>query len=328
MLSIGGYVGYRSLVPSVAESTAPIEEEATALSVGSAAATPPPENNATLAVLEQAPETGETPAHFTVRCVDSDGTPVEGANVYTIYSWYDRSKPIGVAAERDYSAPCVTDGSGEAKAPVPEAFSSAGWSLNFFAHKPGISAGSKRLGVRGLSVDEIREEVYELEMMEVANITGRVILPEGYNAERVEIYLHSIFIDLRRGLHIPLFDSPSDVGPPAEYKVRVASDGSFTLRDIPHASSPRLYAHGPGLAEMRIGGHTHRIENGFEILIQREAAIEGYTLDAATSAPIPGVRVYAHPGRTGPVRLSNEIPFSTVSDSNGFYHINSLPDVT
>jgi len=267
---------------------------------------------------------GKELPRVTVKCVDTDGKPVAGAEVHL---FQHRKSPNAIT---DYvpSGPHRTDSNGVAVTAIAVDYDGGRFDRWFHARVPGKLVGA----LRWFRFDDspITEPVIRMEPSR--EVRGVVRVPEGIPARSARIRTLTL---------IAVGSDGSSLGPwypryhefsklrdvlPSLFDAAVGDDGSFVLRDLPSRLMLYLAAEGEGLGQAQWFNATlpeRRIPAVVEMVMAREAVAAGMVLGPG-GKPLPDaaitLRIDGSNASTGV-----QCAFETRSDADGRFRIGGLP---
>ncbi len=255
--------------------------------------------------------TGEsqTPAvegkSFNIRVKDESGKPIAGAEVALVYFGKTETRLLGST---------TTDTTGVASfknLPIREPYS-----LATVARIAGKSIGSHL----HYSLPSLRMRPFEITMVPSISISGEVSVPSGYDPTRVAVYAIAFEVRHAGSPKGPALPDSVVALLPWKYRVSLDKDGRYVLADLPSRGNIYLAAEGPGLGQSQ-AMLTDLQTSDSDVSMYPEGVIEGTLRDVA-GQPVAGMKVRAHPHRTGLLAVAN--PFEGQTDADGRYRIAGL----
>lgn len=261
----------------------------------------------------------------TVTCIDVDGEPVAGAEVYMF-----QGKGITGRAGYEPSGPHRTGAGGVAATAIAIDYRGGCFDRWFYARVPGKLVG----GLRWLRFDAngpAWPEKPVIRLQPSREIHGFVRAPEGVDVRtaRVRTLSLSALDDSRpSGSQLPRYFEFQGLRDTLRerFDATVGEDGTFVLKDVPTRALVYLAAEGPGLAQSQWFNALlpeRRIPDVVEMKMQREAALVA-TVTGPALQPLANVevkvRLESHDPHTG-VRCT----FEGRSDAAGHVRIGGLP---
>jgi hypothetical protein len=221
--------------------------------------TPAPEQSALAeqVPIEIAQDLDEPEAPFLLRCVDTNGGPVESAEVYFVHDKLNLSGTRMPTSTDEHAAtgygPYVTDADGFASLPY---FEEPDESIPYrvtdhysaYARVPGKLVGAWRY----TSWRRSEPDWNHIVLVESMQIRGTVVLPAGFEPRDVSVTVLILDIQDGRRPHAASFSASSKLHPPQWPEIFVATPdegGRFVLNDIP--KSGRFYLRPRGLDWLR-----------------------------------------------------------------------------
>lgn len=263
-----------------------------------------------------APASGET---LLIRCVDEQGNPVPGAEVY-LYEMFGKRLLYQSGSDlREFAhAPLKTDSKGEASF-TRHAKDGEPFAARLLARLPG-----KLVGGTALEASEFPKDApFEIKLHPSGRISGRVITSEGGSLARVKVrLLRWMLMQTERYEAFTAYPSLEHDQFPAFMETRPDAEGRFELSDLPASASAAVAAFGPGYGlaqQLSMPGHSSPLE----ITLEKEAFIEGTITEAGTGTPAAGARLTARPDPKTGIR-GDLIPYEALADAQGRFRIGSL----
>ncbi|MBL7647614.1 MAG: sigma-70 family RNA polymerase sigma factor [Candidatus Hydrogenedentes bacterium] len=277
-------------------------------------------------VVEAATPEAEKPEMLRLRCVDEEGKPVAGAEVYYVKCAYADTPTPGKSDPkiliREPFGPTNSDTDGFVKVPAVE--DSAEF-YQAYARVPNALVGT--WGYRPTS--QVLDWSKTITMVKSTRIAGTVRVPNGMDPSQVDINVLTVRIGLGVGRGGP-FEASSKYRPsfwPEVFSTRPARDGAFSIGDLPTGHSYYLAFTGAGLGEAQRFDFNANGETPLDVEMFPEATISG-TVRYAAGGPAADVPVFAHPFSGQDMKLGFITAFETRTDALGRYTFKGLPDVS
>jgi hypothetical protein len=260
-----------------------------------------------------------------VLCVDSDGKPVEGAEVHLF-------QQLGEAGNGRYLhfGPLKSDADG--KALFSQAIFSGSLG-NFdrwmYARVPGKLVGVGR-SARWISRRSIINPEARVKMMPSRPVEGRVTVPKGFDPGNVTVKVRTMNITTGEGdwayesfprqVNFPGLDTSL----PHIFETRPDANGRIRFDDVAFRGHLYLVTSGKGLgeAQWRNDWESRSFDQPIEITIERERTLSGRVL-SPTGEPVAGVEVLARIASNAPSMYLST--FRSVTDDAGRFEILGLP---
>lgn len=276
-----------------------------------------------LAAVVARPVAAETPSSpsegnpFLVRCVDEQGSPVAGAEVYLYEKLGDRLMYQGSFGLPEFAyGPLKTDPKGEAEFPL-RSKNGEPFTARILARLPGKLVGGTY--ANGFP----KTPPFEVKLHPSGKISGRVSVGGGGDLSKARVrLLRWMLMNTQRYEAFSAYPSIDHDFVPAFMETRPDAEGRFELGDLPANSSAAVAGFGPGFGltqALSMPGHSAPIE----ITLEKEAVIEGKIADAETGAPAAGARITARPDASKNPG-GDLIPYEAVADASGRFRIGSL----
>jgi hypothetical protein len=279
---------------------------------------------ALLFVLPDEPSTKPSTPGVAMQCVDAEGKPVAGAEVYLFQS-------KGGAGKRYVgSAKLTTDGQGRAICPDAIFSDPSGkYDRWMYARVPGRLVGAAR-STRWPNRKPTNPEG-RIEMVRSCSVEGRVSVPKGFDPTKVSVQVRTLHIltgsgpldyqSFPRELTFPGLDTAL----PQIFECRPDATGKIRFDDIPERGRLYLFTKAEGLGEAQWMNQRGSFDVPIALELGRESFVSGLVL-TPDGKPAPGMKVSArlaprNPGKT--IYLSS---FETVTDANGLFTIHGLPE--
>lgn len=267
---------------------------------------------------------GEETESVTVRCIDTGGHAVAGAEVYLVQ--VDRRSPPMQFAERPgdmevFSSGPVTSGSdGIARFhDIPVIHEGArirfNQDRNAYARMPGKAVGAMaRDQTRGQGSNEL-----SVTMVPSIDVRGTVTVPEGFEPNDVNVRIIGFrvlgFLNPQSGK----FSYKEELPWKNLFEAVPDDDAAFLIPDLPSDGAVYLAAEAPGLAQAQFAAFETATLGPIEFAMTAEAVIEGRLSFGEDDGPAPGFTVTARPHH-GPVTE----PFSALTQEDGSFRIEGL----
>ena len=213
----------------------------------------------------------------TITCVDTDGRPVAGAEVFLRGSFKE-----GDTWRRIAPPPIKTDERGVARFANLSAASADAGGLDVYARVPGELAG---IQYQTATVVDGRpwDEPFKLVMHPTRVLPVRVTdLPPSAKMSALRarvVRLNNLLVDGpgRGGQFAPVIWLSDPTSWPETFEYAVGDDGAFEVRDVPANASVTIVVEGPGIATAFISYHPKAPGAGNELTaaLAPEAVIEG-----------------------------------------------------
>lgn len=257
-----------------------------------------------------------------VRCVDRQGNPVAGAEVYVLTG----KGPAGLSSSREADGPLTTDADGRVALPLHDlryGVDPGSWSV--YARVPG-----KLAGCYGRLVHEEPRSL-DLVMKPSLQVTGLVTVPEGFDLRDVAIeVLHFRYSASGPGdlqMYSPSLRLREASGAaavsafPPFFAAVPDRRGGFVVADVPSDAAFYLTSYAKGLAETQF--HTLDSTNieKVDLTMTPEAAISGFVRRASGNRPVGRARVSAKCLNSGGVQLA----YTAETGPDGSFYIDGLP---
>jgi RNA polymerase sigma factor (sigma-70 family) len=273
----------------------------------------------------------------TVTCVDPDGAPVPGVDVYLIHSERESGSFTFPAPSRDLIAhsagPVHTDAQGRAEFNgFPQLSRARMGTRQVYARLPGQGVAFD--SAHGMSEDP---SDFELTMQPVTTLSGRVQMPEGFDPQTLTVELMTLMVtDIGRMPPVssitPYNEGTSDRFPDV-FKVNPNADGAFAINDVPTTANVYMRAYGPGLATTQRWGTLDDI-NPISFRLEPEAILEGVVYMGPSQRPAANAlveaRMITERDQRGRLKKGTGtlLSFYTSTDAEGRYRFEqNLPEV-
>jgi beta-lactamase regulating signal transducer with metallopeptidase domain len=268
-------------------------------------------------VAAQQPTLSNSGTPLVIRCLDADGLPVAGAEIYLYVRPGKTLMYRGGAVSPNFAqGPVTTDTQGKASLTLPTSEDEP-----FFAN---VLACLPDRFVGGISLAELpKDGLLTVPMHPASKITGRVTLEGGGSLKDVKVRILRWTLmntDPQQGW--ALYPSLENIPAPSFVEVKPDDGGHFELRNVPANSSTAVAALGPGFGltqALSLPGHASPLN----ILLRKEGIIEGTLIDADTGKPAIGAKITARPDPRGGLR-GDLIPYEAITDSLGRFRIDAL----
>lgn len=266
------------------------------------------------------------PETIVLTCVDIDGNPVSGAEVYAFHYSYSMPymqppvRPDQVS--RTPFGPIYADDAGRIEIPRPTDISIVGAGVMAYARVPGELVGAWDSG----AMLQKRPNWDRIVLGPSREVDGRVLLPERYPVDKVTITLLALRVNDRVSPYGASFAVSDKLIPPLWpelFTTRPDATGSFRLFDLPKDGAFYLAAYAPGLGEKQFYSLAPREVGEILLEMKPEAVIHG-SVRYENGAPAPSVPVLARPrGANDEIGISS--PFVTSTKPDGTFQLNGLP---
>ncbi|HSI84288.1 MAG: carboxypeptidase regulatory-like domain-containing protein [Candidatus Methylacidiphilales bacterium] len=273
-------------------------------------------------------------AQMPILCVDQDGKPVAGAEVYLIVTphregqTFNPRKRVELDEKAFFMGPLKTDASGTATLKDARYDDKAKWAITTYARVPGKLAGASSQFMRKPGLADADSNSISVKMVPTMTVLGLIQAPEKVDVTQVKVTLRSWVagpFDAAFSGTYP-FNSPTNPRPhPWPHLVEFSPDaqGKVGITDVPVHSSLVLQANLPGYAEQT---YSYSQPNGvsdkvppFLMVMEREGILEG-TVRNAEGKPVADVLVQGG-GWSGSTRVTRYCK----TDASGHYRIEQLP---
>jgi beta-lactamase regulating signal transducer with metallopeptidase domain len=263
----------------------------------------------------------------TIECVDENGRPVPGADVYLV-DWSRLNGQPKVSAP----GPVKSGDDGVAKFTNLPNPSPLRGQLVAYARVPGKLAGLAEQSPDMLGGGPLDKPV-RLILRPAVLVRGRVAAPPGTDLRQAVVRVHSIGntqVDAGRitsggSLHTGWMKFAERLAHDV-FTFEVGADGTLELRDIPDNGGVTVSVEAPGLAREYAGaGLMRKRDPNFEINLRPQAVIEGKIKTPAGVALPPEATVRAtSDGR--PARIGHNVPFEIAPGPDGSFRFDRLPE--
>jgi RNA polymerase sigma-70 factor (ECF subfamily) len=325
---------------SVASSAAPSEEIATnavraPLEVVETSASVLEESEMTLtradAVESTMPAPEEEEEMLRLRCVDEQGKPVAGAEVYHMRIVVSTPPMLQTNRPEDTVrqpfGPVRSDGKGYVEVPATHKISasSSGYA-SAYARVPGRLVGLWQNGPRSREITGWDSIV----MVPSTRIGGVVKVPEGFDATKVSARILTIRISMGDFPFDKSMTVSSKYQPPLWPKLFEKSpsrDGAYSFEDIPSGHTCYLEFTAPGLGEAQRYNFKAYEDEAVDVELLPEASVSG-TVRHATGEPAVDVPVFACPHGGPDSSIGVISAFQARTDARGTYMMKGLPEET
>jgi len=260
------------------------------------------------------------PAGASLRCVDQDGRPVVGAEVYFTHIVNDAPTMVRTFGKNSSRAtdigPVSADADGRVALPVLDESEDPERELLFaYARTPGEKVGAWRRAESGQSS--------ELIMVDGTAIEGRVEVPEGFIPADATVQVLTLAVldgKSRYGTPFPA-SHDGEVRWSELFSTRPDGSGRFLFHDLPKSGRIYLAANAPGLAETQFMSFDPANAGTVKLDMPPEGIIEGTVRFSDTGKPATGYSVYARTRSAGGVAH----PHATVVERDASFRIHGLP---
>ena len=283
--------------------------------------------------IAQAPDEPEDP--FLLRCVDTNGDPVEGAEVYLVHRKTNTPGMRMGANAQEWSrtgyGPHLSDADGIASLPhIEEPDESIPYSITesytAYARLPGKLVGAWRYTSRGRSEPDWNHVI----LVESMRVEGTVLLPAGFDPRDVSVRALRVSIlngKSRFGSGFSMSERPHPPLWPELFAATPDDGGRFALNDIPKVGTYNLAATGAGLGEKQFLSRDPEVDSDIEMELVVEGRIAGTLLYSPSGTPASDVAILARPsGRYQGRILGNTSAFVTRTDYAGRFTFTGLPE--
>jgi hypothetical protein len=255
-------------------------------------------------------------------CVDAEGQPVAGAEVYLFQ--------FGGAPNRyQQFGPFKSDGQGKAVC-TKAIFSNdlGNFDRWIYARIPGRLVGVSRTA-KWTNRNVINPE-FEVKLQPSGSIKGQVTVPDGFDCTKVTVRVKTLLITTGRGDfefqmfprddHFPGLDSAL----PEILECHPNAAGEIRFADVPARGKFCLVTAGDGLAEAQWRNERNPIDDPIELTIPRDGPLSGRVLTPEGN-PAAGIKIAARLTLVGTSRVYYLSTFRAVSNENGEFTIRGLP---
>jgi beta-lactamase regulating signal transducer with metallopeptidase domain len=271
-------------------------------------------------IVENGPSEKADP--LTIVCVDADGNPVPGAEVYLVENVY---RP----AQTNVVGPAKADDMSVVRFPgISKVHEDRGWARHVYARLPGRMAGVGEHSYTPGWSHELPEDPFKVRLAEIGEVRGSISVPKGFLPQDVTIRLLGMQVP---GLKIPARYSsftPHDVAKPNKrfwpetFERQADREGRFVFKNIPAGARVYLAAEGPGLGQAQFMSNNPMELRQISMVVAPEGVIEGTLRYKDTGKPAEGIAIAAFPQGI----LKWQEPFETTVRLDGSYRIDGLPD--
>ncbi|MFO1096043.1 MAG: carboxypeptidase regulatory-like domain-containing protein [Planctomycetaceae bacterium] len=255
-----------------------------------------------------------------VVCVDADGKPVAGAEVYV----FQHDGPL--PGRYVQSGPFTTDAEGHVAGVKPIVRDEAGnFDRFYYARVPGKLVGVGRSMKWKGSSD--RNPEGRIEMRPSRTLAGKVTMPKGADPTKLTVRVQVVHVITGDGGFFDYQSWPRDdffpglnTALPEIFERRPAVDGSFEFADVPVRGRLTILSHGAGFGEAQWSNfQTSNFDNPIDLLIVPEGVLSGRVV-SPEGTPVQGAEVSARRDD----RASYSSTTRATTDRNGEFQLRGL----
>jgi beta-lactamase regulating signal transducer with metallopeptidase domain len=295
----------------------------------------PTSDRPTRAENEQSPSAPVAPAKATpkaldkvvVSCVDSDGKPVPGAEVYLFQF-------AGPAEGGRFvqTGPFTTDAGGRAECSEATLYDGDKYDRWFYARVPGSLVGA------GRSAKWMNRAAFNTEgkviLQPSRTVEGRVIVPAGFDPTKVNVSVRTMAIMTGdRPFDFQTFTREDqfpglDTALPGIFESRPDADGQIRFSDVPERGRLYLVTRGTGLAEAQWSNYRNKdgqFPDPIFLDIREESLLTGRIL-SPDGKPAAGMKVNTRLSASGRRQNAYLSSFHAISDNDGRFAVHGLPE--
>ncbi len=262
-----------------------------------------------------------------VTCVDSDGKPISGAEVYLFQF-------TGPAEGGRFvqSGPFMTDDGGRAECSDATLYDGDKYDRWFYARVPGRLVGAGRTAKWTNRAAFNTESRVVLRPSRV--IDGRVVVPAGFDPAKVTVSVRTLQIMTGAGpMDYQTFTREDqfpglDKALPGIFECRPDAQGRIRFADVPERGRLYLVSRGAGLAEAQWSNSRNRDGQFPEPIlmeIEEESLLSGRVL-SPDGKPAAGMKVTARLSASGRRQNAYLSSFNAISDDDGRFVVHGLPE--
>jgi len=268
---------------------------------------------------------GESLESCRIDCVDKNGNPITGAEVYLVQMSADSFPVDPEDLKVSTFGPVQTDATGIAQFEVVP-LAGGYFQRSVYARAPGKSVGvGMQARIPGTT------DIYgssQIVMVASKDLRGHVSLPAGCNPANTRVRVLGVRTEDGRSPHGAVFDRHSEWTEnlwPELFETTPDSQGDFTIENAPVEGMIYLAAEGPGLGQAQF--HTADVAGTqlVSMTMLPESAIEGTLLFEPSGEPATGMTVVASPDPRGG-NIGVILPFETEVKVDGTFRIDGLPE--
>jgi hypothetical protein len=267
-----------------------------------------------------------------MQCVDAEGKPVMGAEVYLFQLKAGNDKRYASSDK------LTTDNQGRTVCPEAVFSDESGcYQRMLYARVPGRLVGAA-FSAQWTNRKAINPEG-RIVMVPSRSMEGTVSVPAGFDPTKVNVEVRTLYVHSDSGnqAYLSSFGRSEGISGlenslPGIFECRPDAKGRILFDDIPVRGRLYLVTKGPGLGEAqwlnRRNGQVQpddRFDVPISLNLHRESRLSGVVL-TPDGKPAPGMKVIARLSPHNPEKIVYLSSFESVTDLNGLFAIHGLPD--